>query len=187
MLKGGKRVPKIPPLALLPPLMFVALAGLFLGGMFRDDPNALPSTLVGRPAPVVEFDTLGAKPNIDSAALLAPEVKLVNFWASWCAPCRVEHRNLAALTAEGITIYGVNYKDSESKALGFLEELGDPYKAIGVDERGRAAVEWGVYGVPETFVIDGSGNVVLRFAGPITERILETQIRPAIEGALGAQ
>ena len=112
-------------------------------------------------------------------------VKLVNYWASWCAPCRVEHPHLEALAEEGVTIYGVNYKDQPGNALGFLEELGDPYTAIGADPNGRMALDWGLYGVPETYVIDGEGRVVLRFPGPITERVLEGQIRPAIEKARG--
>jgi cytochrome c biogenesis protein CcmG/thiol:disulfide interchange protein DsbE len=107
----------------------------------------------------------------------------VNYWASWCAPCRVEHPNLEALADEGLTIYGINYKDDPRNAEAFLEELGDPYAAIGSDSSGRTAIDWGLYGVPETYVIDGEGRVVLRFAGPVTQRALETRIRPAIEAA----
>ena len=107
------------------------------------------------------------------------------YWASWCAPCRVEHPHLETLADEGIPIYGVNYKDEPGKALGFLEELGDPYAAIGADASGRMALDWGVYGVPETYVIDAEGTIVTRFAGPITERVLETTIMPAIEEAGG--
>jgi cytochrome c biogenesis protein CcmG/thiol:disulfide interchange protein DsbE len=110
-------------------------------------------------------------------------VKLVNFWASWCAPCRVEHPKLEELAAEGLPIYGVNYKDEPDKALAFLAELGDPYAGIGADAGGRMGLDWGLYGVPETFVIDGDGTVVLRFAGPITQSVLDTTIRPAIEAA----
>ena len=110
-------------------------------------------------------------------------VKLVNYWASWCAPCRVEHPNLEKLARDGITIYGVNYKDKADNALNFLKELGNPYAALGADESGRMALDWGVYGVPETYVIDGKGNIVLRFAGPITERVMQTTILPAIEAA----
>ncbi|MXQ07017.1 DsbE family thiol:disulfide interchange protein [Alphaproteobacteria bacterium GH1-50] len=174
---------RISPLVLLPPVAFAALAGLFLSGMFRDDPDALPSTLVGRAAPALEVTALSGEPLIDREALNAPGPKIVNFWASWCAPCRVEHPHLMALADEGIPIYGVNYKDDADKALGFLAELGDPYTAIGADERGRVALEWGVYGVPETFVIDSDGKVVLRFAGPVTAPVLANRIRPALAEA----
>ena len=173
---------RIPPLAIVPPVIFAAIAGLFLGGMFRDDPDALPSTLVGRPAPALELTSLGGE-TFDASALTAPGAKIVNYWASWCAPCRVEHPQLVQLAGEGVTILGVNYKDDEAKALGFLEDLGNPYTAVGADTDGRTAIEWGVYGVPETFVIDGNGEVVLRFAGPITREILEKRIRPALAEA----
>jgi cytochrome c biogenesis protein CcmG/thiol:disulfide interchange protein DsbE len=170
-------------LAVLPPAVFAALAALFYFGMFRDDPDALPSAVAGREAPVVNLQPLGEKPVFEAAALRAPGAKLVNFWASWCAPCRVEHPQLETLADEGVPIYGVNYKDEAGKALGFLAELGDPYTAIGADPDGRMALEWGLYGVPETYVIDGDGRVVLRFAGPITESILDNRIRPALAEA----
>ncbi len=172
---------RISPLVVLPPLIFAALAGLFLGGMFRDDPDALPSTLVGREAPALDVAAMSGEVVLNRGMLDAPGPKIVNFWASWCAPCRVEHPQLMELSEEGIPVYGVNYKDDPVKAANFLIELGDPYSAIGVDEAGRVALEWGVYGVPETYVIDAEGNVVLRFAGPVTDAILETRIRPAFE------
>ncbi len=159
------------------------MAGLFLGGMFRDDPDALPSTLIGSPAPALALSPLGEGAPPTDASLRSGEVTLVNFWASWCAPCRVEHPQIMALKDEGLTIIGVNYKDDAAKALDFLNELGDPYSAIGADTDGRTAIDWGVYGVPETFVVDGDGTVVLRFAGPITDSILKNRIRPAIEAA----
>ena len=175
---------KLSPLVFLPPLVFFGLAALFLIGMQRENPDALPSTRVGAPAPVLEGGPLGANPQLTDALLAAPGVKLVNFWASWCAPCRLEHPILEALAGEGVTIYGVNYKDEPGKAQGFLDELGDPYAAIMTDG-GRTAIKWGVYGVPETFVVDGDGQVTLRFAGPITEEILAHTIRPALQAAAG--
>ena len=170
---------------ILAPLVFIALAALFFFGLGRDDPDALPSTLIGRPAPSIAAAPLGALAPPTDEMLREPGVKLVNFWASWCAPCRVEHPNLEALAAEGIPIYGINYKDKPANALGFLEELGNPYTATGADEAGRMAIEWGVYGVPETYVIDGAGKIVYRFAGPITQRALADRLRPAMEAAAG--
>jgi len=168
---------------ILPPVIFAGLAAMFYLGMQRDDPNALPSVQIGREAPPMQLTQLGGEMPFDDAALRAPGVKLVNYWASWCAPCRVEHPHLTDLAEEGIPIYGINYKDDAEKAMAFLAELGNPYVAMGADETGRTAIDWGVYGVPETYVIDGDGKVVLRFAGPVTQRSLETQIRPAIAAA----
>ena len=171
------------PLALIPVAIFAILAGVMGAGLLREDPDALPSAREGQVAPALVLERLGDKPEFDAAMLEAPGVKLVNFWASWCAPCRVEHPNLERLRAEGVKVYGINYKDDPGKALDFLAELGDPYAGIGTDERGRTALEWGVYGVPETYVIDGEGKIVLRFAGPVTERALTDRIRPAMEAA----
>jgi cytochrome c biogenesis protein CcmG/thiol:disulfide interchange protein DsbE len=170
---------------LVPPVAFAALAVAFAIGLQREDPDQLPSALQGKQAPGVELSVLGDLPSFDDAALRDGEVKLVNFWASWCAPCRVEHPNLTQLAEEGITILGVNYKDDPEKALGFLAELGNPYVASGADPQGRMALNWGLYGVPETYVIDGEGNIVLRFAGPITQRVIESDIRPALAKAAG--
>ncbi len=167
----------------MPPLLFAALAAMFFFGMQREDPDALPSVRVGREVPPMTLTQLGPEPPFTTADLTAPGVKLVNYWASWCAPCRVEHPNLEALANEGIPIYGINYKDDPAKALAFLEELGNPYAGLGADETGRTAIDWGVYGVPETYVIDGQGKVVTRLAGPVTERSLASKIRPAIESA----
>ncbi|MFB9150258.1 DsbE family thiol:disulfide interchange protein [Roseovarius ramblicola] len=174
---------RLSPLMAVPLVVFTAFAGLALIGLQREDPNSLPSALAGRQAPAVTVTPLGDKPGFGDADLRAGDVSLVNYWASWCAPCRVEHPKLERLAGEGLAIYGVNYKDKPGNALGFLEELGDPYTAIGADESGRMALEWGVYGVPETYVIDGKGEIVLRVAGPITDRVLESTIRPAIEAA----
>lgn len=168
---------------ILPFALFAAMAGIFLWGMARENPDVLPSAFVGQEAPAVDLAPLGDKSNLTDATLRDGKVKIVNFWASWCAPCRVEHPNLARLAAEGLPIYGVNYKDKPEAALRFLAELGDPFTAVGADESGRMGINWGLYGVPETFVIDGQGRVVLRFPGPLTERVIESDIRPALAKA----
>jgi len=178
-------MPRIRLLMLLPPLLFLGLAALFLAGNFREDRDSLPSTMVGRAAPEMRLGALADLPAFDMAALRAGEVTLVNFWASWCPPCRAEHPLLEALADEGIPIYGVNTRDAPEHAVGFLEELGNPYAGIGTSRDGRASMEWGVYGLPETFVVDGNGVIVLRLAGPVTEQELERRIRPAMAQARG--
>jgi len=174
---------KVSVLMVLPPVLFAGLAAMFYVGMYRDDPEALPSTLEGKAAPAVQVEPLGNLDSFDDATLRTGGAKLVNYWASWCGPCRVEHPTLEKLSAEGVVIYGVNYKDQPGNALNFLDELGNPYTAIGADSSGRMALNWGLYGVPETFVINGEGKVILRFAGPVTERVLAEKIRPALEEA----
>ncbi|RVV98640.1 DsbE family thiol:disulfide interchange protein [Mesobaculum littorinae] len=176
---------KIKALAVLPPLIFAGMAVAFWLGMQRDDPEALPSARAGQVAPELTLEPMPGEAGFDAETLRNPGAKLVNFWASWCAPCRVEHPHLAALAEEGVPIYGINYKDEPERALGFLRDLGNPFAAIAADASGRTALDWGVYGVPETYVLDGEGRIVLRFAGPITERVIDSQIRPAIAKANG--
>ncbi len=171
------------PAMALPPLAFLTLAALFISGLGRNNPNELPSTFKGKPAPAIEVSQLGDQVLLKDSDLRKPGVKLVNFWASWCGPCRAEHPTLEAMKKSGITVYGVNYKDESAKALAFLAELGDPYAAGGQDRTGRQAIDWGVYGVPETYVIDGSGKILLRFPGPVTSRVFQKKIRPAMESA----
>ncbi len=175
---------KISPLMIAPPAIFAGFVLLAAVGMFRDNPNTLPSARIGQTAPPVVLTELPGKLAFDDAALRDGQIKLVNFWASWCAPCRIEHPNLLKLGGQGIPIYGVNYKDDPAKALAFLGDLGDPYRASGADPTGRAmAMDWGVYGVPETYLIDGDGTILLRVAGPMTERVLKKTLRPAIKAA----
>jgi len=177
----------VKPLALLPIAIFAGFAGLALTGMMRDDPDALPSTRENQPAPPVMITPLAGYPEFTDADLRTGGVKIVNFWASWCGPCRAEHPTLMQLAEEGIPIYGINYKEpDEEDALAFLDELGNPYTAMGGDISGRdTAVEWGVYGIPESYVIDGEGKIILRFAGPVTQRVLDDSFRAAIETAQG--
>ncbi|WP_434286685.1 DsbE family thiol:disulfide interchange protein [Celeribacter sp. SCSIO 80788] len=175
---------KINPLVALPLVLFGGLAWLFMFGMERDNAEQLPSSQIGRTAPSIASVTpLGELPPLTDEMLRDGKVKLVNYWASWCAPCRVEHPQLEVLAEEGITIYGINYKDEAGNALKFLGELGNPYAAIAQDEPGRTALEWGVYGVPETYIIDGEGKIAYRFAGPITAEIAEKYIKPEIAKA----
>ena len=170
------------------PWMFVPLVAAllmlstFFLGLGRDD--HLPSTLIDKPVPEFALDPLTAGASgLSTDDLRQPGVKLVNIWASWCGPCRAEHPFLEALAQEGVTIHGINYKDEPGAARAFLAELGDPYTLIGSDENGRAGIEWGVYGVPETFVIDGRGHVIYKHIGPILAKDIGQKIRPAIAAA----
>ncbi|PQO23504.1 DsbE family thiol:disulfide interchange protein [Rhodobacteraceae bacterium WD3A24] len=175
---------RISPLMMLPPLIFAGLAAVFYFGMY-DDNEELPSAREGGPAPEVDLARLGDYRLFTGDELDDGEVSLVNYWASWCAPCRAEHPMLEQIAEEGIPIYGINYRDNPQRAMQFLDEVGNPFAAIGTDQAGQTAIDWGLYGVPETYVIDGDGTVVMRFAGPITPEILESRIRPAIERAGG--
>ncbi len=165
----------------LPLLLFGVLA-LFLFRGLSLDPQELPSALIDKPMPTFSLPALGGD-RVLTRADVTGQASLFNVWATWCVSCRVEHPYLQQLADAGVPIYGINYKDDPAKALGFLEELGDPYTRLGADPNGRTALDWGLYGVPETYVIDGEGRIVLRFAGPITSDILSERIRPAIAEA----
>ncbi|MEM9047442.1 MAG: DsbE family thiol:disulfide interchange protein [Pseudomonadota bacterium] len=166
---------------LIPPLTFLGLALLAGWALQRENADALPSALAAKSAPAFALEPLraGEAPPV-LADLAGPGIKIVNFWASWCGPCRVEHPRLMEFAADGVTVIGVNYKDDPSNALAFLAELGDPYALVGADPAGRNGIEWGLYGVPETFVIDADGTVLLRHAGPLTRRIVAEKIAPYI-------
>ena len=167
----------------IPVIGFVLVGLAFQFGLNREDPTDLPSTFIDKPAPATELEPLLAdKPGLP-ADLADGKVKLVNIWASWCGPCRVEHPFLMALAKEGVEIYGFNYKDTPDQARQFLDQLGDPYTKVGQDLSGRAGIEWGVYGVPETFVINGEGRIVYKHIGPIQNRDVSQKIRPALEEA----
>jgi len=118
-------------------------------------------------------------------AAMQGRVRLVNFWGSWCAPCRLEHAQLMQLAQDKrFDLLGINYKDSQANAVAFLAEMGNPFKQVGVDKNGRAAIDWGVYGVPETYLLDENGRILYRHIGPITQDDLYKQLLPEIEKAV---
>jgi cytochrome c biogenesis protein CcmG/thiol:disulfide interchange protein DsbE len=180
---------RIPLVALLPLVAFAGLAALFGLGLLGD-PSKVPSALIGKPVPEFSLPPLdGATrdgrpvPGLATADLKTGELTLVNIWASWCVPCRDEHPLLLALAQEGVRIVGVNYKDEPENALRFLGALGTPFAAIGSDRAGRATLDWGVYGVPETFVVDGDGRIRYKHIGPLTPSAVESVLRPQMEAA----
>ena len=170
-------------LLLLPFLALVLILGLFIFDVNlkvkSPDPEfKLKSALIGQKVPEFELDQLKdfSKPSAED--LYSNEFKLVNFWASWCAPCRAEHPLFMKLQASGYKIYGINYKDKADNALNFLASLGNPYLKIGADKSGRVAINWGLYGVPETFIINSRGEIIYRHAGPVTETIFNREFLP---------
>ena len=180
-------------LVLVPLVAFVALAGLFMLRLSAGDPSRIPSVLIGRAAPATNLPALPGLtragkevPGLDSAAF-AGEVTLLNVWASWCVPCRDEAALLMVLAADRrIRITGMNYKDQPENAIRFLARYGNPFVANGVDANGRAAIEWGVYGVPESFVVGRDGRIAYKLIGPITPENLDNTLKPEIEKALAA-
>ena len=166
---------------------FAALAVIFIIRLEQGgDPSLIPSALIGRPAPATVLPPLEGldRPGID-AADFAGKVTLVNVWASWCVPCREEHPILEKLaTDKRINLVGINYKDKPANALGFLGQMGNPYAAVGVDEKGRSSIDWGVYGVPETFLVGRDGKIRFKFVGPLSDESLEKVLMPEIEKAL---
>jgi cytochrome c biogenesis protein CcmG/thiol:disulfide interchange protein DsbE len=177
-------MPKISPLMSAPPLVFVGFAALAFFGMYRDDPNGMPSTLVGQMAPGVPELPLADFPQATAEMLATGEVTLVNFWASWCPPCRAEHPKLLEMEAAGVNIIGINFKDTERAATTYLINDDNPFAGVGFDPQGRMAIEWGVTAPPETFILDGSGTVLFRFAGPLVGSDYEQRFLPAYEAAL---
>lgn len=171
----------------LPVLFFAGLGLLFWSGMGRDNPNELPSVFIGKAAPPIEQQALPGIPAPVQADLAGGQVTVVNFWASWCPPCRAEHPTLMALASEGIQVIGVNMMDREGDALGFLDEAGNPFVKISYDPKGRTRLEWGVTAPPETFIINGKGEVVYRFIGPLVGDDYAQRFRPELDKALAAK
>lgn len=185
---GRKRL-----VVLIPVILFVALAGLFYVRLYAGDPGALPSALIGRQAPdaaLKPIDGLLADgkpvPTFAKTDLVGGDVTVVNVFASWCAPCRQEHPLLMELKAQGVRLFGLNYKDDPENARRFLGGLGNPFDKVGADEAGRAAIEWGVYGVPETFVVAGDGRIAFKVVGPLSAELVQKVLLPEIEKAKAA-
>jgi len=176
---------KISPLMIAPPLIFAAFVGLAFVGMYRENPEGLPSTLVGQMAPGVPERALRNFPQATQDMLAGGEVTLVNFWASWCPPCRAEHPKLLEMEANGIDIVGINFKDTEAAATKYLRDDDNPFVGIGFDPQGRTAIDWGVTAPPETFILDADGKILFRFAGPLIGSDYEQRFLPALKAAQG--
>ena len=164
------------------PLFVFLVIGVFLGIGLTLNPREVPSPLIGKPVPEFSLPPVKGRTLGLSGADLKGEVSLVNVFASWCVACREEHPVLTQLSKTGIVpIHGLNYKDKPDDAQTWLNELGDPYRRTGADISGRVAIDWGVYGVPETFVIDRNGRIAHKHIGPITPQALNETILPLIK------
>ncbi len=190
----GQRPGRTRLIAFLPLIAFVVLAGLFyMQLMSGKDASVIPSALIGQQAPSLDLPPLeglargGVPVPALSDAQTEDKVTLVNVWASWCAPCRQEHPLLMALAEDGrINVVGINYKDKTPNALRFLGELGNPYTAVGIDPNGIAAIDWGVYGIPETYLVGRDGTILFKQVGPFTPASVRNDLLPEIEKALSA-
>ena len=178
-------------LMVLPLIVFLGLAALFWFRLGAGDPSRIPSALIGRPAPQTILPPLDGLtsdgkpvPGIDPAAFKG-RVSIVNVWASWCVPCHDEAPLLTQLGKDTqIQVIGINYKDSPENARRFLGRYGNPFGMVGVDGNGRAAIEWGVYGVPETFIVGRDGKIAYKLVGPITPDNLDSVVKAEIDKAL---
>jgi cytochrome c biogenesis protein CcmG, thiol:disulfide interchange protein DsbE len=180
-------------IVLIPLLAFLGLAALFVIRLNGGDPSQIPSALIGQPAPATNLPPVAGLvrdgtpvPGLDPAAFQGA-VSVLNVWASWCVPCHDEAPLLVRLAQDKrIRVVGINYKDQAENARRFLGRYGDPYAANGADENGRAAIEWGVYGVPETFVVGRDAHIAYKLVGPITPDNIEAVLKPEIEKAIAA-
>jgi cytochrome c biogenesis protein CcmG, thiol:disulfide interchange protein DsbE len=177
-------------LAYLPLVLFMALAWLLFQRLGAGDPASIPSVLIGQTAPPLNLPGLEGAKGLTDADLRAGHVSVVNVFGSWCEPCHLEHRYLMALAADpelkakGVAIYGVAQKDSAENIRRFLGAKGDPYTRVGLDQDNRAGIDWGVYGVPETFIVKGDGKLAFKLVGPITATTLESEVKPQIFKAM---
>jgi cytochrome c biogenesis protein CcmG/thiol:disulfide interchange protein DsbE len=168
------------PLLLIPAIIFVVVAILLAVGL-NLNPREVPSPLIGKPVPTFELSRLKDPQATLGSADLTGRVSLVNVWATWCVSCRAEHKLLMALAQTGeVDIYGLNYKDQRDAALRWLQVYGDPYVANAFDDDGRVGIDWGVYGTPETFVIDGDGIIRHKVIGPLSADIVNERILPLV-------
>ena len=173
---------------LLAPIAVAGAAGTGFYAMLRGmgsgdyDPRGVPSALLGKPAPDFTLPPLdGAdRPGVSAADLRGDKPVLVNFFASWCVPCVIEHPQLMRLARDGVPILGIAYKDKPEDSLGFIRRHGNPFTRLGVDQPGRVAIDWGLYGVPETYLIDKAGIIRWRWAGPVTEEVVQHQLTPLL-------
>lgn len=182
----------------LPLVLFAALAAFFLWKLETGgDPNALPSVLLGKPAPAFALKPVAvpladgsAMPGLAAADLRAPgpgKVTIVNFWASWCVECRTEHETLKRLKSDPrVRLVGIAYKDEPQNAARWLTDMGNPYVATGLDLNGRVGIDWGVYGVPETYVVRADGVIAYKFIGPLSDGAVKAVLGPKIDEALAA-
>ncbi len=171
----------------IPLVVFLALAGLLLARLFAGDASRLPSALIGVPAPAFALEPVKGldRPGLATADLKTGSVTLVNVFASWCVPCREEAPALMLLSQTGVRIVGIAYKDQPENTRRFLGQDGDPYLAVGADESGRTGIDFGVYGVPETYVVKGDGTIAAKIVGPLTEDNIKSELMPAIAKAKG--
>jgi cytochrome c biogenesis protein CcmG, thiol:disulfide interchange protein DsbE len=178
------------PLAYAPLVIFVAVVALLLGRLFAGDPSRLPSALIDKSAPAFDLPALLAgQPGLSDKDLRQGHVTVLNIFASWCGPCHEENPQLVALSrdkrlaGEGIRLVGIDYKDLPEDARRYLGQEGNPYATVGVDASGRTGIDFGVYGVPETYIINGAGKIAFKFVGPIDDATLRDAIWPQIEAA----
>jgi cytochrome c biogenesis protein CcmG/thiol:disulfide interchange protein DsbE len=168
---------------LWPLVAVIALIVFLVIGLTRGDPRALPSPFIGKPAPQFVLPTLEDPSVTVGSEQLSGQYSLVNVWATWCGGCRTEHPFLMDLSRSGaIPIYGINWRDNAPEAKRWLQQLGDPYVASGFDEDGRVGIDWGVYGAPETFLVDPQGIVVYKHLGPLDRTAWERDFVPLISG-----
>ncbi len=171
---------------IVPLLLFIGIAVFLAIGLTRD-PREIPSPLIGKPVPAFSLPPVRGRALGLSSADLKGEVSLVNVFASWCVACREEHPLLMQIRRDGIVpVHGLNYKDQPADAARWLDEFGDPYRRTGADLDGRVAIDWGVYGVPETFVVDRDGRIVYKHIGPITPTVWQRTLLPRIRGLQGS-
>ena len=175
----------------VPLAIFLSVSGAFFYALHSGDPSTLPSVLIGKSIPEFELPAVQnlkldgqTIPGFGSTELGQNEATIVNVWASWCGPCTTEHPFLMALKDKsGVPIYGINHKDQPANARRFLRRLGNPYAAVGADTKGRVSIDWGVYGVPETFIVNGEGKIILKHVGPINQAIVDKKLLPALNAA----